>query len=139
MNPAQDDPSEPEEAMICPSCHGLNVPDARYCIHCQAPLASTVMLDPIGQIQAQGFAYRQATTGKPNLMVVLGIWVLFFPALIVAGIVVALGFTDGLSWSGDQWLEFAGPMLIAVVSAVLLYKTTMNYRRRRKEAGAAKT
>ena len=57
------------------------------------------MLDPMGQIQAQGFAFRQATTGKPNLMVVVGIWLLFFPVLMAAGLIIALAITEwwGLS------------------------------------------
>jgi len=136
MSTTPSDPLEPEEEMICPSCLGLNAPDTRYCAHCHAPLASTVMLDPIGQIQAQGFAFRQATAGKPNLIIVIGIWLLFFPVVIAAGIIIALAFTDPFCWSRNELLEFAVPMLVAVASVVLLYKTTMNYRRRRREANA---
>jgi hypothetical protein len=139
MSPIPSDPLEQEEEMICPSCLGLNPPEARYCAHCHAPLSSTVMLDPIGQIQAQGFAFRQATAGKPNLIIVVGIWLLFFPVVISAGIVIVLAFTGLFSWSGNVLLEFAAPTLIAAASVVLLYKTTMNYRRKRRESKAGET
>ena len=96
------------------------------------------MLDPMGQIQAEGFALRQATTGKPNLVVVIGIWLLFFPVLIAFGLIVAIEVKLGFSWSGTELVELAMPILIALFSTVLLYKTTANYLRRRKEANEKK-
>jgi hypothetical protein len=91
------------------------------------------MLDPMGQIQAEGFAWRQATTGKPNLMVVIGVWIFFLPALLAFGLIIVLKLTEGFRWTLEDLIGLAMPILAALVSAVLLYKTTANYRRRRKE------
>jgi hypothetical protein len=36
----------------------------------------------MGQIYAAGYAYRQATSGRPNRIVLIGIWLLFMPQVV---------------------------------------------------------
>ena len=130
MNIQPADSEEAEEQMICPSCHTHNATYARYCVNCAVPLYSSVMLASLGQIQAQGLAFRDATTGKPGFIVVIGIWLIFFPVFIASGILLGVEFSAGFEWSIDRLLNFAVPLAFGLFSILMLYKTTANYRRR---------
>ena len=118
--------------MICPSCHGPNDPDARYCAHCRAPLDMGLMLDPMGQIQADGFAWRQATSGRPSLIVVIGIWFMFLPIFLGSATIILLEFLSSHKFSGVDILRHWVPITFAVTSPVMLYKATKNYFQKKK-------
>lgn len=131
---------ESEERVICPSCHALNAPLAGYCVSCHAPLNSTIMLDPMGQIEAEGFALREATVGRPKLIVVVGFWLLLFPLIVMCSYVVATT-SPWIFGSKSLMLEvritlltlLLGPVFAAVFGAVVLYKATINYWRRSRQ------
>ncbi len=92
------------------------------------------MLDPIGQIQAEGFAFRQATSGKPKLLVVLGIWVLFFPGFLGFAIYLWLMIHDRSVGHGSDFLGLVIPFVFFVLIGLLLYQCTRNYLLKRKSA-----
>lgn len=125
--------SESEEQMICPSCHAPNSPLAGFCVSCRAPLNSTVMLDPMGQIEAEGFALREATLGKPKLIVVLGIWLLLFPLVVTFGFIAAMDLSLDYPPLADRLPSLVLPSLVTLFCLIVLYKATANYRRRSRE------
>jgi hypothetical protein len=47
-------------------------------------------MDPIQRIQTEGFIYRRAVEGRPKSIVMIGIWLLFFP-LLVMGVIGMVG------------------------------------------------
>ena len=113
--------------MICPSCHAPNVPYARYCVGCHVPLDTTVMLGPIGQSDAEGFALREATTGNARPIVVIGVWLTFIPVLCGFGMLVFSDLASDGVWSGERLLALTLPLGVVLFSLVLLYQTTANF------------
>ncbi len=135
MNTKQEDSTEQNEQMICPSCQTPNEPFARHCSSCHFPLDSTVMLGPLGQIEAQGIACRAATLGNPTLITVIGIWFIFFPIFVASGCIAAaeiLGNSVPYFGTGSRLISVIMPTLSVVLSLVILYKTTANYWRQRR-------
>ena len=80
-------------------------------------MVSTV--DPMQLIQAEGFAYRSAVDGPPKLIVLLGMWVIFGPMLLAGPFVLFEG-----PVRSSETLTLT---LVALASAVVLYRTTRNY------------
>jgi hypothetical protein len=76
--------------------------------------------------RAAGFVFRRAVEGRPKLIVVLGIWLYFFPAFLVNLQLLAAilsGDFGGLRGLVLVWLALAG----ATVCASMLYRVTRNY------------
>ncbi len=106
-------------------------------------------IDPMGQVYTAGHAYRQAT-GKPvNLIIVLGVWLIFAPQLVPL-VFITLGITQslvqssaGLDYSGFNTYDFFSGLLgilitlgMSVVSFLIIFKTTRGYiHTRRRERG----
>ncbi len=76
-------------------------------------------------IQAEGHLFRRALEGRPKLIVLLGVWVIFFPTLAVsASSAVNLITTHrGLQDFVFFWLSTG----MAGLSIVILYRITRNY------------
>ena len=70
------------ETVVCTTCHTLNVPDVAFCRRCGAPIGFISTIGPLETAYAEGFAYRQAVQGRPKFIVVVGIWLIFFPVLV---------------------------------------------------------
>ena len=68
----------------CPHCIGPLGPNDDFCKSCGGPVTSHASIDPLGQIYATGYAYRQAVSGRPRKIVVLGMWLIFGPQLLGA-------------------------------------------------------
>ena len=114
------------EAMLCISCLHPNDPDAKYCRNCGAPIGSTSAWGPWEQTQAEGFILRQATTGRPKFIILLGIWILFFPAFIGFSFLVFL-YLRSTNWSITDKLFLVAFIFIWLVSGAILYRGTLNY------------
>ena len=54
-------------------------------------------IDPLQHIYAEGFAYRSAAEGPPNLIVLVGMWLIFAPVLFGTTLLVFGDFVLGLS------------------------------------------
>lgn len=112
-------------AITCPSCQAFNKPFAAFCEQCRTPLGATATLDPMNVIQAEGHLFRRALEGRPKLIVLLGVWVIFFPTLAVSGfsavslIIVRRGPSDFVFF----WVSIG----LAFLSALILYRITLNY------------
>lgn len=114
-----------QETFVCYSCLQPNEIDRNICKFCNAPISQNSSNDPLQIAYGEGMVYRKATESKPKMIIVLGIWLLFFPAFIF-GAYTAI--ETVLTQSGSVgfvlfWLMFA----IAVFSFVMLYKVTKNY------------
>jgi hypothetical protein len=116
---AVDDSSRSPERVLCPKCLLSNTPSAAFCADCGAPIGMVSTVDPMQLIQAEGFAYRSAVDGPPKLIVLLGMWVIFGPMLIAGPFVLFEG-----PVRSSETLTLT---LVALASAVVLYRTTRNY------------
>jgi len=119
------------EEIICPSCLTTNASFASFCDSCGAPIGTTATLDPIQSIDTQGFLFRKALEGRPKPIVLAGLWLMFFPALLAslyAATQVILNRT-GLADFIFFW-AFVG---VAYVAFVVLYRVTRNYLTARRE------
>ena len=115
--------------MLCTSCLHPNDPDAKYCQSCGAPIGSTAAWGPWEQTQAQGFAIRQATTTeRPRLILVLGIWLIFFPLWIVSALLLCTTVQD-TEWELGDWVSMVVILGFLALSTALLYRSTANYRK----------
>jgi hypothetical protein len=119
------------EEIICPSCLAPNAPFASFCDSCGAPIGTTAALDPIQSINTQGFLFRKALEGRPKPIVLAGLWLMFFPALL-GSLYAATHFIlnrTGLADFFFFWV-FIG---FAYVAFVILYRVTRNYLTARTE------
>lgn len=116
-----------KNASICISCMQPNEWEAAYCMNCNTPMNLSNSNDPIQRLPAEGYAYRKAAEMKPNIVVLIGVWLLFLPAFIFSGlsaIALILGYSGG---GADSFVWFWVSIAIAVFSFVMLYKVTSNY------------
>ena len=119
------------EEILCPSCLTPNGPFETFCRSCGSPIGATATLDPIHSIHAQGFIFRKAIEGRPRPIVLAGIWLIFFPVLLVSLysatrlILNRTGFSDFFFFWAFIGLAFA--------AVVILYRVTKNYLTVRKK------
>ena len=139
--------SDEDELRLCPSCGKAVASDAHFCEHCNAPLTPHAATDPMGQIYSEGHIWRQAVKRASKPIVVTGMWLLWGPVALVAGIIlvifvwglfqVILGIDQG---GNPDWFEvtfvwltlfvvFGGMLCIA---GVLLFRTTRRFIESRK-------
>lgn len=137
-NSLESDPSGQSsgEGIVCTVCVASNPPNTNYCARCGAPLNNLVTFNPFDQTLAEGFAYRRAVDGPPNRIILIGIWLLFGPALVVAPLVIASAYQSnpalgllGLVAERVFWVSYL------VIAAVILFRATANYRRKRQVNG----
>ncbi len=126
INPTDaDDTTPPDGSLLCTSCLHPNPPHTPFCKRCGAPIGAISAVGPLEHIYAEGFAYRQATEGRPKTIVLIGMWLLFFPPLVLALPLVAMIVNDGRR-SGAAF-ELILILLLAAISAAILIKVTLNY------------
>ena len=117
-----------DEKIVCTSCHAHNTPAAVFCRRCGAPISFISTIGPMETLYAEGFAYRQALQGRPKFVVVLGIWLVFFPAF--------LGFVGGMFLILGGFIVIGGPAAfiffalfagLSAICAVMIYRVTRNF------------
>lgn len=140
--------SQPEdEKIVCVSCGLANYPQAHFCVECGAPMSAHSVNDPFDTIKADGWAVRKSQE-TPRLIVLIGNWLLFSPAVI--GIpTIAVLWLRFILWEGvrpdliHQFMFYVlGPVVGGFwfyVSFVILRRTTNAYLlgRDRRKAGDA--
>ena len=107
-------------AVVCPKCLLANSPTAAFCADCGAPIGMVAAVDPLQHIYAEGFAYRSAVDGPPNLIVLVGMWFVFAPVVFAAPLLVFGDFIHAFS----PRLLF---LFLGACSAVVLFRSTKNY------------
>ncbi len=101
------------------------VPGVHFCIKCGAPLSSYAAIGPFESVLAEGHVYRSAVERPRNLIILLGIWVIFGMTALACLVVLLV---DSVA-SVDS--AIAAFLLIA--SVVILWRTTRNYQTRKRE------
>lgn len=132
---------------VCPHCVEPLGPLDRFCPNCSAPASALVSMDPMGRIYTTGWAYRQAVAGKPRLMALVGMWLIFCPslaaiALIMWTILRAMPFFSPYAeWGSISLGSLAlnlGAFLLTlapeILGLALLWKVTARYVRSRRKA-----
>ena len=66
-----------EDRLICPHCARPIGRFDHFCPSCRGPVTAHASIDPLGQVYAAGHGYRRATSGRPKLIVLLGMWLIF--------------------------------------------------------------
>jgi len=114
-----------EKIIACLSCLAPNEATVDFCERCGAPLGTTATLDPLKMIRAEAFMLEKATVGKPKLIVLLGIWIIFFPMLAASVLLTISQILYGISSEGFVffWIGFG----LTILSLVVLYRVTRNY------------
>jgi hypothetical protein len=87
-----------------------------------SPLTSYAATGPFESLLAEGHAYRQAAGRPQKLITVLGIWAIF-GTMAMTG-VASLLFARTGGFVGEAVL---GGFLL-IISAAIIWRTTMNYR-----------
>src|SRR5215471_18605108 len=111
--------------VTCPSCQALNDRFESFCDSCGAPIGATATVDPVSIIHAEGFMLRKAVDGPPRTIVLIGVWIMFLPALVISAVMaiyLAVNFR-GLGNFVFFWLGLG----LVFVSSVILYRVTRNY------------
>lgn len=118
------------ETPVCPNCLAELQPDAHFCDACGAPISGISVLDPIKQIHATGWMYCKASSGHPRLTVLVGMWLIFGPALLMTLRALSMG---ALSQHPYSLHEGVGILLVGgmlLLYAAILLKVTLAYARR---------
>jgi hypothetical protein len=118
------------EEIICPSCLAPNASFTSFCDSCGAPIGTTATLDPIQSINTQGFLFRKALEGRPKPIVLVGLWLMFFPALLGSLYAAICLILNRTSVADFFFWVFVG---FAYVAFVILYRVTRNYLTARRE------
>lgn len=126
-----------DHQITCPSCQALINANENFCRECGAPITTTATLDPIASIHAQGFMLRKAVDGSPKPIVLIGIWVMFLPALILSAYMAVYLITQqhGLGPFVFFWV-FIG---ITYISFRVLFQVTKNYFSPRRRKGESRS
>jgi hypothetical protein len=103
----------------------VNQQFAAFCHRCGTPIGTTATLDPLHVIQAEGHLLRKAIEGRPKLVVLVGVWLLFLPALVVSAL-YAVNLITAHSSRAD-FVFFWCSVGLAYLSVVILWRVTKNY------------
>jgi hypothetical protein len=114
------------ETILCLSCAGENDANSGFCRYCNTLLALTNNSDPLPQLVTEGDLYSKAAEGKPKLIVLIGIWVIFLIPLIF-GAVSAFSIIAGGGGGGDTFIFYLFSIVTFFFSFVMIYKVTKNY------------
>ncbi|MDI1249927.1 MAG: zinc ribbon domain-containing protein [Lacunisphaera sp.] len=124
-----DDPAE--ERMLCPACLHPNDPAAVFCSNCDAPLGAGAVWGPFEQIRAQRFILHRAATGPSSPFIVTGVWLVFCPLVVSSLAGLYFGLSPG-DLSLETIIDLGFVALPGALSAGLLWRVTMNFRKQRK-------
>jgi len=130
--PPESDAEQSGEKMVCPSCHHHNDPSVTFCQSCGAPLGFAATMAPFQQLEAQGFVLRQATGGRPKLIILMGIWILVFPVWVGFSVILFENIRN-FDWSFTSKVYLLGHAFIWIISVWLLYRATANYVSKRRQ------
>lgn len=83
--------------------------------------------DPIQRLSSEGYAYRKAAEMKPNVVVLIGVWLIFLPVFLFC-LFNALGLIFGIAGGGlFIFVVFWVFVVVGLFSFIMLYKVSRNY------------
>jgi hypothetical protein len=121
------------EEPVCPHCICPISGEHHFCPHCNAPLTAFATSGPYEQVLSQGYAVRAGVTRPANVVVLVGMWLIFAPTGLVA-FLSAAGFL--LAW-GEGLEQHAVVRLVGMIGSAfwfllataILWKSTRNFLR----------
>lgn len=120
-----------QNTILCLACMKENNGAATFCRFCNHALSLTNNPDHLQKIAMEGAVYAKAVEVKPNIVVVVGVWLLFFPILIVSlPSAISVIFEDG--GGTPSFVIFWILIIITIFNGTMLYKVTRNYYNARK-------
>jgi len=116
-----------EEACICPFCLFPNLPEREWCKNCGAPFNTSVM-GPFECALAEGSMWRGVVRGRPKPIVLVIIWIWFFPAFLLGVTAILFGLIAMLAglFSGVL-LVFGAGLFYSLLSGSMLFQVTRNF------------
>ncbi len=114
------------ETVPCLTCFQENDRHAVFCRSCNASLGLTANADPLKTLHNEGLVYSKAAVGKPKPVVLIGVWVLFLPALLLSAQAV-FSLVSEIGGGTSSFILFWMSLLIGGFSLVMLYRVTNNY------------
>jgi hypothetical protein len=87
-------------------------------------LTSHASTDPLGQVYAEGYAFRQAVSSRPGVMVLLGVWLILGPQLLMAIVYLANTVRSPQTWF--TLLSEVGLLALLGLYAAILGKVTLH-------------
>ncbi len=110
-----------QELVVCHKCLHENAEFRNFCEKCGAPIGAFTTILPFERIQAEGHAYREASSNPTKPIIVIGIWFLFAPG-------AALFFYKLYKMVAEKaWPPDSAGLLFGVLSLAILTKTTVNF------------
>jgi hypothetical protein len=116
------------ETILCVSCMKENDKNAVYCRYCNAAAGLTNNPDPLQRLAHEGAVYSRAVERKPNRIVLIGVWLLFFPVLVFCAI-SAVSLAVGGEAGSLSFVLFWVLIIVSFFSLTMIYKVTRNYFR----------
>ncbi len=120
MNNNSNATPEGEEKPLCCRCMFPNENSENFCANCGAPLSWFSTIGPFESAYSEGYLIRMATENPHSLLVLIGVWLIFFPLLFIG---LGLIFSKDLR---ELWNPVLG-VIIFLLSGAILYKITRNY------------
>lgn len=120
-----------QNTILCLTCMKENNGAATYCRFCNAALGLTDNPDHLQKLAMEGAVYAKAVEVKPNIVILVGVWLLFFPILVFSlPSAISVMFEGG--GGTESFVIFWLLIIIAIFSGTMIYKVTRNYLNGRK-------
>jgi hypothetical protein len=114
------------EAALCTCCLFPNLPESRWCKRCGAPTSPlTGVLMPDAAIST-GFVYRRAVETPFKAVLLYGVWLHFFPGLLINIVIVRAIFAN-INAGMIEFIIFWLAILGCLICGSVLYRVTRNY------------
>ena len=127
---------------ICLHCAAELIGHVQFCPECGYPVTPEAASMPYESVLARGFAARVGSSNPRKLIVVIGMWIMFGPMLLIftIGFFVMLFTSLGTAWQQNPHQDIPGNLYgiaisaaLAAIAGTLLYKTTRNYLKLRRD------
>lgn len=119
-HPTSENMADGEETPLCLGCLTPNHFSANFCAKCGAPMTSYAASGPFECLFAEGHVYRQAAEKPKNLVVVLGVW-LIFGVMGLGGLFIAIG------GSGSGVSSVLLGAFLFLISLAMIWRSTRSY------------
>lgn len=119
-HPTSENTADTEGSPLCLGCLTPNHATAHFCAKCGAPMSSYAASGPFECLFAEGHVYRQAAERPKNLVVVLGVWLIF-------GVVGLGGLFIAIVGSGSGVSSVLLGAFLFLISLAMIWRTTRSY------------
>ena len=120
------------DTVLCLSCMGENDVNTAFCRYCNTWLVSTSNSNPFQQLASEGALYSKAVEGKPKLIVLISVWVIFLMPLIFGTLSAFSVITRG-GRGADSLIFYLFSIAVSCFSFIMIYRVTKNYFKKNEE------